>query len=56
MAHPAASMIVFSEALAALAADVAAARVLCAPYLLILIPVFYKAFWNQGGSQAVWLS
>ena len=56
LAHPAASMIVFTKALGALAADVAAARVLCAPYLLILIPLFSKTFWSQRCSQAAWLS
>lgn len=52
LAHPAASMIVFTKMLAALSADVAAARVLCAPSLLIFIPVLSKTFLNQRGAQA----
>ena len=47
LAHPTASMIVFTETLAALAADVEAARVLCAPYLFMLIPAFSRTFFNQ---------
>ena len=40
-------MIVFTDTLATLAADVTAARVLCAPYLVILIPAFSKTFLSQ---------
>ena len=41
-------MIVFTDLLATLTADVAAVWVLCAPYLVILIPAFCKGRYTRG--------
>jgi len=40
-------MIVFTETLAAFAADVEAAHVLYAPYLFMSMPAFSRTFFNQ---------